>query len=115
MFNKSTLFNLKENQEVRLSGLTFIRVVKVGQPTLKATIDAQTLKGDERCIFNHNTEEWERIDDLSNIVIGMGDKILVGNIMVMLTSLSIKWGTIRLSLRSSDPATDKSIKNAVGK
>lgn len=115
MSNPSTLFNLTEGQEVRLNGLTFVKVVNIGQPILKATIDAQILNGDERCIYNHNTDNWDTLDSLDNIIIGIGDKILIGDIMVMMTNLSSKRKTVRLSLRTENPQTFNSIRKAVGK
>lgn len=115
MSNASTLFNLTEGQEIRLDGLTFVKVVSIGQPVLKATIDAQMLKGDERCVYNHNKENWEDLESLDGIVIGIGDKIIVGDIMVMLTNISVKRGTVRLSLRTKNPQTFKSIRKALGK
>ena len=115
MSNASTLFNLTEGQEIRLNGLTFVKVVSIGQPILKATLDAQMLNGDERCIYNHNTDNWDTLESLDSIVIGIGDKILIGDVMVMMTNLSSKRGTVRLSLRTDNPQTFNSIRKAVGK
>lgn len=115
MTSPNTLFNLKEQQEVRLEGLTFLRVLNIGQPTLKATIDVQILNGDERCIYNSNTEEWDTLEDLSAVVIGMGDRIIIGDVQIMLTSISNKYKTVRLSLRSSDQHTSNAIRKSAGK
>lgn len=112
---KSTIFTLKEGGDIRLDGLQLIKVVNVGQPILKATVDAQILKGNELCIYNDNNENWEELQSPVNIVIGVGDKILVGNVMIMVTSLSKKHQTVRLSLRTEDVATFNQIRRAAGK
>lgn len=111
----NTLFELKENEEVRLDGLTFIKVTSIGSPALKATISAQMLKGDERCIYNHNGDDWQELDTLDHIIVGVGDKLIIGNVQIMMTTLSKRYKTIRLSLRSNDQQTSQSIRKAVGK
>lgn len=115
MANPNTLFDLKENSEVRLNGLTLLKVTSVGTPMLKATISAQILNGEESCIYDGNKEDWQELDDLEAVVIGVGDKLIIGDVQILMTSLSKKFSTIRLSLRSENESTSHSIRKAAGK
>ncbi|AHI61227.1 ATP-dependent DNA helicase [Vibrio phage SHOU24] len=105
------ILNLKGGDEVRLGGLTLLTVHEVGQPMLKATISAQILKGDEHCIFDHNEDNWKDLESLDSVVVGLGDRLLIGTVEILVASISKRYGEVRLSFQSYDEETAKLLKN----
>lgn len=104
------LFTLKEGGEVRLGGLTLLSVDTVGEPFLKVTVSVQILKGEECCLFDHNKNDWSPVDTEA-IVVGLGDKLIVGTTQIMVTSISKRYGEARFSVQSNDEETSKLIRN----
>lgn len=105
------MLNLKGGDSVRLGGLTLLTVHEVGQPMLKATLSAQILKGDESCIYDNNVDAWVPIQSLDSVVVGLGDRFILGTVQILVASFSKKFGEIRLSLQSFDDETAKLLKN----
>lgn len=112
---KGMLATLKEGGVVRLGGLTVIELTSVGTPLLKATIAAQTLNaGDEVSIYDNDKEDWRPVEDPSCFAIGLGDRIMVGRIQILVSSYSKKFGEVRLSLRTEDPTIAELIREYKG-
>ena len=110
----NSLFNLRAGSEVFLGGVRLLKVVAVGQPFLKASLDLQDLKGSGVFLFNPNEDDWTDVTDTNPLVVGTGDKLIVGDVQIMMTAFSKSHGTIRLSMRSDSPETSTLIREARG-
>jgi hypothetical protein len=108
---KSSLFELQANEEVLVDGCWILKIVTVGKPNLKVTIDLNDRNGATPLLFNSNTEDWYEIDEVSAVV-GIGDLILLGDIQVMLTKVSHSNGSARFSLRPTNAESAQLVSNA---
>lgn len=113
---KSTLKTLKAGDKVRLDGLTVIEVVQVGSPLLKASISAQALEPDgEVSIFDNELEDWKPVADPAHFAVGLGDRLMVGKIQILVSAYSNKYSEVRMSMRTTDPKTAKLLAELKGR
>lgn len=113
---KSTLATLKEGGVVRLGGLTVIEITSVGTPLLKATLSAQPLEADgEVSVYDNDNDNWRTVEDPSNFAVGLGDRIMIGHIQILISAYSKKYGEIRMSLRTEDAKTARLINEYKGR
>lgn len=100
----SKIVTLKQGQSIYLGGLPFLTLADSSQPLLKVTVDLNPINnGDQAYIFDYNQNDWLPIDNKASVV-GLGDKILLSKIQILVTTYSKKYGSIRFSLRTSEPS-----------
>lgn len=110
MYTPNTQFNLSTNGEIRLGGLLLLKVVSVNQPFLKASLQFQDLSGDGTFLFDANSDDWLDISAMNPIVVGLGDRLILGDVQVLITNFSKNQGIVRLSLRSENLTTSQLIR-----
>lgn len=113
---KSTLKTLKAGGQVRLGGQTVIEVISVGSPLLKASISAHPLEPNgEVSIYDNEVDDWKSVTDPTHFAVGLGDRIMVGKIQVLVSAYSNKYGEIRISMRTTDAKTSKLLNESKGR
>ena len=101
----NTQFNLKTGGEVRLDGIQLLKVDSVNQPFLKACLSFQDLAGTGCFLYDNNIDDW--VPAVNPVIVGLGDKLIIGDVQVLFTNFSKNQGIVRLSLRSDNPKTSQ--------
>lgn len=104
----NTQVNLTTGGEVRLDGLRLLYIESVNKPFLKTVVSFQDLTGSGCFIYDNNESDWKPIEH--SVVIGLGDKLIIGDVQVLVTNFSKNQGIVRLSLRSDNLTTQQKLR-----
>lgn len=102
---RNKIVTLKEGQTIYLMGQPFLKLVGSNEPLLKATIELTPLGDDDKTyVYHYNFDDWVEVEP-GCLIVGLGDKVTVGRIEMLVTSHSKRYGEVRFSMRSTDHKT----------
>lgn len=100
---RSRIVTLKQGQTVYLGNIPLLSLTEANQPLLKMTVDLIPTDGkDKAFLYDHNEENWVEVGPRC-LVVGLGDKIIVSKVQILITAYSKRYGEVRFSLRSDEP------------